>query len=412
MGSEEAVGWNWALAAAKVAEVWVITSSRYRHDIETHLESHFVPKLRFVYVDDFQSEQSSQMGSILYRLRYVKWQFRAWKVARRVIGEQGIELAHHVTYVTYRYPTFVPFLRIPFVWGPLGGGEVPPIGSLGSLSFMQRCWERARLANTKLARFDPFVRYSGMKASQIVVVNRETANVLNFIPQDRLTIEPAIGVASGTINKPVRPRAGGEPISMVYAGLLIPVKRVDILIRSVAQLSSQKIDIYLHLFGDGPLTKDLNQLAQNLGVPDRVIFHGFTDRRELVKKYQEYDVFVYASIHDSGGVAILEAMDAGLPVVCVDIGGPGYIVNDKCGVKFPPGTDIEMIEGFVRAITQFAENDLLFEKLGTGAALRVEERFRWARLERVLATLYENAKQNPAGGSSNPQYPTDRGFMV
>jgi hypothetical protein len=63
----------------------------------------------------------------------------------------------------------------------------------------------------------------------------------------------------------------------------------------------------------------------------------------------EHDVFLFPSLHDTGGLAVLEAMCAGLPAVCLDVAGPGALVREQCGVKVPLGSRGEVILGLAKA---------------------------------------------------------------
>ena len=56
-------------------------------------------------------------------------------------------------------------------------------------------------------------------------------------------------------------------------------------------------------------------------------------QKELYKYYETHDCFLFPSFHDSGGMVVLEAFSNGLPVICLDIGGPNKLVDSSCGFK-------------------------------------------------------------------------------
>ena len=85
------------------------------------------------------------------------------------------------------------------------------------------------------------------------------------------------------------------------------------------------------IVGDGPARSGLQRLAAELGVNDAVRWVPWVPHAELHEHYYQHDVLLFPSLRDSGGMVVLEALAHGLPVVCTDLGGPGVIVNERCG---------------------------------------------------------------------------------
>ena len=71
----------------------------------------------------------------------------------------------------------------------------------------------------------------------------------------------------------------------------------------------------------------MEKLARELGITANVKFWGGIRRAQVLEKLAECDVLIHPSLHESGGWVCLEAMAAGRPVVCLDLGGPGYSGN-------------------------------------------------------------------------------------
>ena len=82
-----------------------------------------------------------------------------------------------------------------------------------------------------------------------------------------------------------------------------------------------------------PRRRSLEVLARRLGVDHKVRFWGHLPRKEALSKLERCHVLVHPSLHDSGGWVCLEAMAAGLPVVCLDLGGPATQVTQETGIK-------------------------------------------------------------------------------
>ena len=91
----------------------------------------------------------------------------------------------------------------------------------------------------------------------------------------------------------------------------------------------------LIIFGDGPESGALRALCAELGLYSRVSFRGHCPREELAKAYAAADCFVLASRSETFGVAYIEAMAAGLPVIATRCGGPEDFVTEENGILIP-----------------------------------------------------------------------------
>jgi glycosyltransferase involved in cell wall biosynthesis len=86
------------------------------------------------------------------------------------------------------------------------------------------------------------------------------------------------------------------------------------------------------IIGQGPEEARLKAQAAALGVSDDVAFIGWLPREKVSQMYDSHDLMVFPSLHDSGGTVVLEALSRGLPVMCLDLGGPRQIVTAGSGI--------------------------------------------------------------------------------
>lgn len=159
------------------------------------------------------------------------------------------------------------------------------------------------------------------------------AEVLAGIGLDRPAQVVSCGIDLAHYAAPgVRP-AGG-PMSILFVGRLDAEKNVDQLLRAVAPLPHVRVD----LVGDGTRRHDLEELADELRIGDRVTFHGFVSDAELVRRYAEADVFCMPGTAELQSLATMEAMAAGLPVVAADaLALPHLVHHGENGYLFEPG---------------------------------------------------------------------------
>ena len=133
-GSEEGVGWNMAREIARHHDVWVLTRTKNRVSIEAEMSRTPIPGLHFVYCDLPRWGRWWAKGQLLeWHLYYYLWQIYVYFVAKRLHHSIRFDIVHHVTFVKYWIPSFLSRLPVPFVWGPVGGGESAP-GAFGAIS--------------------------------------------------------------------------------------------------------------------------------------------------------------------------------------------------------------------------------------------------------------------------------------
>ena len=128
---------------------------------------------------------------------------------------------------------------------------------------------------------------------------------------------------------------------------LIPRKRISLLLEAFAELTgaeNAKVsdpegaaagegrDMYLDIVGDGEEREHLEALVAQLGIRDRVTFHGRLSREEIARRFSLADCFVLPSELETFGVVYAEAMMAGLPVIATACGGPEDFVTKETGL--------------------------------------------------------------------------------
>src|ERR1039458_759817 len=155
-GSEPAVGWNVICQGCKYHDIWVITRSNNRGPIEAAVACDPLQRVEFIYFDLPKWSAFWKKGRRGVQVYYYIWQIGAYLVARRLQSQIGFDVLHHVTLVKYWVPSFLALLPVPFLWGPVGGGDTMPPSLLSTLSWRGRAYEAARNFARRLASFDPF----------------------------------------------------------------------------------------------------------------------------------------------------------------------------------------------------------------------------------------------------------------
>jgi len=153
------------------------------------------------------------------------------------------------------------------------------------------------------------------------VLRQDLIDRLRCPPQRLMTIyNPAAPMVP---EPPLTPRSLADRAPLVVAaGRLVPEKGGGTLLGAFARVSMP--GARLAILGKGPQLKELEAQARSLGLADRVEFPGYVDPRPYFTRMR---CFVSASVHESFGLAIVEALDHGAPVVATMSGGPQEILN-------------------------------------------------------------------------------------
>jgi glycosyltransferase involved in cell wall biosynthesis len=181
-------------------------------------------------------------------------------------------------------------------------------------------------------------------------------------------------VSSAVIGNFVAPwhRAGAETRhgDLVTVGGLEPVKNHRFLLHVLAAAKRAGHALTLDIFGDGPLRGELQRLARSLDLAEQVRFRGF--QRGVRDFLPGYRAYVHASYSESSSLAIMEAMDAGLPIVAGAIGPLAELVDDGVEGRFWPLDDPAQAAG---ALLELLTDEPVRLKAARAARERFERDF-------------------------------------
>lgn len=169
------------------------------------------------------------------------------------------------------------------------------------------------------------------------------------------------------------------------AGRLVPVKCVDLFIRSAHHLLDKHPDLNasFHIFGDGPLRADLEELIDSLNIGHAVHFEGHCD--DMPKALRQLDILLVTSRHEGLPMIVLEAMALRTPIIAHSVGGiPAVLDNGACGVLVTDHSEA----GYADAIYQLATSPKLCSDLTENAFQRVSTRYSAEQNAAAYLSLY------------------------
>jgi glycosyltransferase involved in cell wall biosynthesis len=172
----------------------------------------------------------------------------------------------------------------------------------------------------------------------------------------------------------------GETFAIGWAGRLTAIKRPHDLVRVLAQVPNAT----LVLAGDGELRKEVESLARDLAVSDRVKFLGYIS--DMGSWYAAFDAFLLTSANEGAPVVAIEALAAGVPVVATAAGGTRTVVDDgETGFLAPVGD----VGALAAHLQRLRDDDALRTRMGVEGARRMRERFSVARMVDDVQRVYE-----------------------
>ncbi len=395
-GSEPGIGWNTVKQMAAHHDAYVLTAADNRTAIEAELAVRPVPGLN---VDYFDLPNRSKWWNVKKtgpsrQLHYHVWQMAAANKARQMHDKLGFALSHHITFGRYCSPAVAGRISVPFLWGPIGGGESAPASFYGDFGRSGRAKEHMRSFARWVGEHDPLVRENVDHASMVLATTPETADRLKAMGASKIEVMAAVGLSRediaslGAIGMPPTDGSAG-PIRFISIGRLLHWKGVHLAIKAMAAAKMKLKDAELWIVGDGPEQARLEALAASLGIAAQVKFWGRVTRAETFEKLGQSHVLLHPSLHDSGGWVCLEAMAAGRPVICFELGGPKMMVTPEAGELLPAVDPDQAVTDIATAMQKYADDPARIAAAGEAGKRRVIETFEWESKGCVLARIYD-----------------------
>ncbi|MEM9538417.1 MAG: glycosyltransferase [Cyanobacteria bacterium P01_E01_bin.42] len=388
-GSEEGVGWNMAIEAAKSHQVWVLTRGFCRHTIEPYLEKNPIPNLHFVYFEPFGWSEDWRGRQGLLTLHYYLWQIWAYFVGRKLQRSQGFDTVRHLTYVRYWNPSFLALLPVPFVWGTVGGGESAPPPFWHGFSRRGQVYEIVRDLARSFGEWDPFVAMTARRSAIALATTPDTAAKLSRLGAKKVQVFSAVGLTETELETLGQsPPPPDNIVRFLSVGRLIHWKGIHLSLQAFQQANLENAEYWL--VGDGVERQRLQDLTEQLGLEEKVKFWGVLPREETLAKMGECHVLLHPSLHESGGFVCAEMMAAGRPVICFNLGGSAVHVTPETGILVNAKTPEQAIADMAAAIIRLGGDSQLCDRLGQAGKKRMQEVFSWSVKGQFFDGIYQS----------------------
>lgn len=392
-GSEPSVGWNWAVQASRFAHVTVITRENNRQTIEREISKNPNPHLQFKYYDLPNWVSFWKKGARGLHLYYTLWQRGLATYALNLHKELCFDIAHHLTFGNAFIAPGICRLPIPFVWGPIGMDLPLPFDLLRELGRSTIADQLLRQAAYSLSRFSPRIVQAQKRARRIIMTFQIGSKAVRPRFHSKIEIMTQVHVNEAIVADVPRKCRSDSAFRILSSGRHVPKKGFPLAIKAFAGFKALYPSSSMTITGDGPMRGELNRLTEHLGLRSSIDFCGQLPKHsQVMELMSQHDVFLFTSC-EAGGMVVIEAMANGLPVVCLDFGGPGEYVTQECGIKVPLTEPEEVVQGLADALSRLASDKALYERLSAGAIETVRKNYLWDRVGDRLNALYQEVYQ-------------------
>lgn len=235
----------------------------------------------------------------------------------------------------------------------------------------------------------PIEKWLSRFCDYIVTINKEDYNRAKTFHCPNVRYIPGVGVNINkikdcTVDKIAYKKSIGVPADctmILSVGELIERKNHEVIIRALGQLKRK--DIYYVVCGKGPLRDYLEELARKLSIEQNVIFLGF--RRDIPELCNTTDISAFPSRIEGLGLAGIEAMAAGVPLISSNVHGIlDYVVDGKTGFACSPND----VKAFAKAIETLSDNQALREEMKMDC-LEAVRPFEFTNALNVMWSIYK-----------------------
>ena len=308
------------------------------------------------------------------------WQIGIFFVAKKITNQIKFDYIHHVTFVSYRIPSFLCLLNVPFIFGPIAGGEEIPTNLRSDFDLKSKIKEYIRDLSNNLIKYSPFINLVFKKSFKIIATTLETKSKIPNKFQNKTTVELAICPDPEYVfQKNINKQSSEELFNMCFAGVFEHRKGINIILEIIKKLKENNQKFLFNFFGEGPEKKYMQNFIKKENLHNYTKFFGKISRERIYEEMSKNDIFLFPSLRDSGGFVLFEAMSVGLPSIVLNIGGPSDIIDKTCGIIIDVNKkdQHQIINEIYNELNYLINNKSKLEAMSENCLVRIKK-FSWS----------------------------------
>ena len=393
--SEPGNAWRAVNEALREHEVWTIIADahQYRELTEPWLKENPLPNFHPIFFKLPPALHWLSHRTATNAIHYHLWQESLRGFVRELHQKINFDLVHHVTYGRYWSPSGLRELGLPFIWGPVGAAETPPREFVSELPLRYRVSETVRDAARNFCEHTAALRATARAATIAIGVTRESCAALKKLGARRVEQLPQMALTEKDLAQfAALPAPPPGPLRAICIGRHVHWKGFHLAIRAFAQFARKNSGAELWIVNTGPFRRELENTAANTGVAARVKFLGSLPKyTDVLEKLGQSHVLLHPALHEGFGNVCLEAMAAGRPVGCLDIGGPAAQITPETGFAAPATNPAEAIAALADFLRKIDGDRALLAAMSTAARAHVQKNFTMRRVNETMGRFYLEA---------------------
>lgn len=394
MGSEPGMAWNWCMNLAKYCKLHIITEGEFRNRIEAVLPT--LPQgknMHFYYnpVSEDIRRKCWNQGDWRFYKYYKRWQWRTYEIAQEIISNTHIDVLHQLNMIGFREPGYLWKIEgVPLVWGPIGGLKQFPLAYVQGGGLRMRLFNGLKnIINVLQLKYDSRVRSALYRSDLLISSIPDSYVAIKKYHNLESHIIPETGCFKSIGTKDVTRNFNDEYLKIIWVGKFDFRKRLDIALSSIATVCNSYI--VFQVFGTGSEKQiiDAKSYCDKLGISDwvQIKWEGNCPNSEIQKAMSDAHLFFFTSVSEDTSTVVMEAISNHLPILCFDVCGMGYVVNDKVGIKIPLTNPKQSVKDFADKIEYLYNNRDVLKIMSDNCKQRQEE-LSWDSKIREMVELY------------------------
>ena len=393
--SEPGNAWRAINEALKEHEVWAVIADahRYRELTEPVLAKNPLPNFHPVFQRLPAAYQWLAPRPATTAIYYHLWQEGLRRTVRDLHAQVKFDLVHHVTYGRYWTPSGLRELDLPFIWGPVGAAESAPPSFVAELPLKNRFTESARDAARNFCEKTAALRNTAAAATIAIGVTRESCDALKRLGAKRVEQMPQIALTDTDLAQfAALPDPPPGPLRAICVGRHVHWKGFYLAIRAFALFAKKNTEAELWIVNDGPFRGELEKTAAQTGVGSRVKFFGTLPKySDVLEKLGQSHVLLHPALHEAFGNVCAEALAAGRPVGCLDIGGPASQITPETGFAAPATNPAEAVAALANFLEKIDRDRALLARMSAAARVHVQKKFSMRVVNGRMREFYAEA---------------------
>ncbi|WP_303183379.1 glycosyltransferase [Tannerella sp.] len=366
-----------------------------RGELETYIQENPLPNTRFIFVEATKSTNRinylNKKGIFVYTFyfAYRQWHKSVYKKAQEILKEGRIDLIHYVSPIGYREPGYLWKIKLPYIWGPIGGTNDIPLrlwGSVSSISGKTKLLFRT-LANQLQLHFSPRVKKALKRCDVLLTATMANQQRIGKVHHVESYWLPENGIV-GKIHHANPTKFNSAKLHVIWIGRIDANKALILLLKALIRLPSDS-PLMVHIVGDGCLKKKMEKFASKKQIQHVLKWHGQIDREKVFDLFNMSHLHVITSLSEGNPTTIWEAMSYGVPTMSLDHCGMHDVICEKCGIRIPTNSSKQIVSDISRYMMFFMEHPEQLKALAEGVT-RCAQNFRWDKRIQTFNTLYDD----------------------